>query len=201
MSTDRITAEHRERSPDLPWVDVVIVHTRGESPWVRKAIESVHAQSYANTRLLLINNNDRALTIGAAWNLGAQYGSAKWKLYMGDDDLLAPDLVSTLVCHAEAPLASHIVHSTSLCTLLDDHTGTMIPANVPHTGMFMRSYLLDNPFDELAPRHVGQLAAQALNNRSRLLGKPLTSLVAHSHGYVWRFHPTMVSGATLRQQA
>lgn len=171
----------------LPRVDVLLVQTREEHAWVDAAIASVEQQSYPNTGLWVIDNKDRSLQLGAAWNIGVQASTAELVLLLREEDMLTADLVDTLVTfwHAGKRSTPSLVHVTNFITLLDERTGRMGTAPLAHAGMFLRSMLVEQPFsaelDHTAPNEVLERLKQASTG-------PITFGVAHHHGYVWRNH-------------
>lgn len=185
-----------------PRVDVCMVRVRSsDHQWVRDAYESVNAQSYEHLGLLDLDNTDRELSIGAAWNACVQASTADLLLFMGDDDALTPDLVSCMVdgylwMRKDAP---NLIRVTTNCTLLDDESKLNGVANgIHHTGMFQRAYLLDHPFDEELGHGVGKAMATSIDHSQRLLGQPLSVGIMHHAGYIYRQHAFMASGNPIR---
>lgn len=177
-------------------VAVAVVHSRGANPWVLQALDSVKAQSYANTELVVLDNNDHALTIGAAYNELARFTTAPLVLYLSDDDLLSIDLVASMVAAWEYGRSSNpdLVHCTTNCTAYMDQYGTMVATPLAHLGMFDRAWLLENPFDETLPKGVAQDMHSRLQRRSELARKVYSQTITHHYGYIYRQHVGMAGG-------
>lgn len=189
--------DHTHPAPDLPRVDVLMIRQRAEEhAWVKQARQSIDLQTYPNLGHLEVSNEDHALSIGAAWNLAVRESEAELVLMMGDDDILHGTCVAQLVdeyrfARTQAP---NVVHLTSFCTVLDDASGMMQALPVQHTGMFLRQYLLDNPFDEGLQRNVGQAQVQRIAQAGKESGQPLTMVVASTYPYIFRQHMFMACG-------
>lgn len=176
-----------EQEP-LPRVDVLVVQMREDTAWLDAAVASVEQQGYPNTGLWVIDNLDRSLTLGQAWNIGVQSSSAELVLLLREEDMLTADLVDTLVTfwHAGRRSTPSLVHVTNWITILDERTGRTGAAPLAHAGMFDRSMLVKHPFsaelDHTAPGEVLERIKQVSTG-------PTTFGVAHHHGYVFRNHP------------
>lgn len=178
-------------------VDVVMIQQRPDDhDWVSQALESVMAQRYAHLGLITVDNRDRSATIGACWNAAVKKSTADLVLMFGDDDAMTPDLVSCMVAGWQhmAPAAPNLVHLTTHCTIIDQNASLQAHAQVQHTGMFLRKFLLEHPFDEQAQRHVGALKVQAIAQAQQAMQQPMTMAILHHYGYIYRQHPFMVSG-------
>lgn len=174
----------------LPRVDVVIAQTRSaDDPWLQAAIRSVEQQQYPNTGLWTVDNQDRTLNIGEAWNIGVGASNAPLILLLREEDMLTADLVQTLVTFWELGQRDNpgLVHVTSLMTVLDEQSGRMGSAPMAHAGMFSRETLLAHPFDQAMSHRVAEHLLQRLHNSAKQ-SEPVTFGVAHHHGYIWRNH-------------
>lgn len=200
MAQDRLKYTDLTPEPDAAplRVDVCMIRIRPEEhDWVAGALRSVQEQSYPHLGLLVVDNEDRSLSIGQGWNACVQASDADLLLFVGDDDALAPDLVSGMVsCYRHMQrTAPNLVRVTTNCTVLDDDTGlSAIVPGLHHTGMFLRRYLLDHPFDEELARGVGRSMAHSMDQAQRLLGQPLSVAMMHHAGYIYRQHAFMASG-------
>lgn len=182
-----------------PRVDVVVVNTRGtDHPWTAQAIESVKRQRYEALGLIEVDNTDRALSLGQAWNEAVKASTAPLMLFLREEDFLVEDVVESLVTFylmgkRDVPSLAHV---TTLITLLDERTGFKGTVTLPHAGMFERERLVAHPFDETLSKNV---AAEALDRIGRAMpnGEPMTMGVHHHHGYVWRDHPFRVDALNL----
>lgn len=184
-----------------PKVDVCMIQVRPDDhAWVQEAKQSVSEQVYANLGFLVVDNQDRALSIGSAWNACVEDSDADLLLFLGDDDGMTVDLVSAMVYgyqHMKAK-APNLVHISTNCTILDESSGSVGMAPVQHTGMFLREFLVDHPFDELLARHVGLNKVQAIAQASKAIDQPMSTGIMHHYGYIWRQHMFMNNGRPIR---
>ncbi|WKZ67145.1 MAG: hypothetical protein QY325_04265 [Flavobacteriales bacterium] len=201
---DRISIELFE-APELPTCDVVVVNSRGaDNPWFVACCETVRAQTHPGTRLLVVDNNDHGLSIGAAWNLAADASSATYMLMVGDDDLIMPDLVHTLVMSMEAlrrrPGGEELVQLQSPMTAIDINGRVMCLLEQGHSGLWLREYVARERFNEALERHVAPELQQRMDLRSSLDLKLRHASIGHHYGYRYRQHPGMVSGMKVSYQ-
>jgi glycosyltransferase involved in cell wall biosynthesis len=189
--------EPREEPRTLPSIDVVVVNSRGvDNPWFKHAVRSVHGQSYP-CGLLIVDNNDRALSIGAAYNMAVQESNADLICFLGDDDWMEPDLVASMEACMDMARRQNdgvVIHLTTFCTAVIEHLGKMGQVQLPHMGMFRRDFLLEHPFNEELEKNVGGEMFRRLNDTSKFLGKPVTAAVVHHYGYMYRQHIGQASG-------
>lgn len=200
--------------PTLPLVDVVIVNSRGaRNNWYLQAYETAMEQCYGHTGVLVVDNNDHALSIGAAWNLAVQHSTAEYVLFLGDDDYLAVDVVAhlagTLHHLRSKPTGAELVLISSGMTFVDEfgrpiqqevHYGTAVGhvyLRQHHTGLYLRSFLEGFPFNESLAKHVSTDMQQRVRQRGQLLGKPTMHATTHHFGYAYRQHVGMASGPKL----
>lgn len=199
----RTKRQERQEQRPRPSVDVLLLNSRGANhPWMKQAVASVHAQSYA-CGLLIHDNNDRALSIGAAYNELVAASTADLVVFLNDDDWMEPDLVAGMeAClHIAAEQnAGTVVHLTTFTTLVVEHTKTMHQARLPHLGMFRRQFLVEHPFNEALERNVHADMFQRLGQAGQFLGKPLSASVVHHYGYMYRQHIGQASGMKVEQR-
>lgn len=177
----------------LPKVSIVVVNSRLKTNpmWVKECYDSLKKQTYKNIEIIVIENFDKLITIGKAYNEGAKKAKGKYVLYVADDDFISEDYVSTLVSAIESTEVANAVTVTSYLTMFTTtqsdvkrEARELIP-----TGMWLRKYLLKNPFREYLIRYVDT----ELMNRTKDSG--YSQLIAmHSYGYFYRSHPEQVSG-------
>lgn len=203
MSNKRLRySDHSKSVNTTPLkLDVIMIQQRPDDhPWVLEAKQTVAEQCYPHLGLITIDNIDHQLTIGQAWNLGVQESDADLVLMFGDDDGLCVDCATVLVegfTHLRKK-APNLVHLSSHCTVLNEEDGVSAQVAIAHTGMFLRQYLLDQPFDEDLQRHVGAAKVRAIEHSQRFLGEPLSMAVLHYSGYIYRQHMFMASGNPIR---
>jgi hypothetical protein len=198
--------------PGLASVLIVIVNSRGATnSWFLKALQSAHDQLYPVSGTLVVDNNDHALSIGAAWNLAVQACEADYLLFLGDDDYLSMDvvghLVGTIERMRERPDMRHLVMVSSFCTMIDGDdrpladrgandagVQTMNMVQLHHTGMYRRDWLLDNPFNEILHKHVSTDMQQRIAARGKVINAQTYLATSYHYGYFYRQHIGMVSG-------
>ncbi len=201
--TERLTYTDHSRPVDtMPLkVDVIMVQVRPDDhDWVHQARTSVQEQSYPHLGFITFDNADRSISIGAAWNACIQASDADLVLMYGDDDAMTADLVQSLVDGWKhmAPALPNLVHLTSHCTVVDQDARAQAHATIQHTGMFLRQFLVDHPFDEGLERHVGAMKVQAIGEAQKAMGQPMSMAILHHYGYIFRQHPWMVSGRPIQ---
>lgn len=206
---------------DLPLVDVVIVNSRGsDHKWFRQAYSSAREQTYGHLGVLVVYNNDHALSIGAARNLAARVSNAKWLLFLDDDDYISIDLVAHLASTIEKlrnrPVAtsesslSELVMISSGMTLVDGQDRVLseqkqydngvlghMYMQIHHTGMYLRDWLLKYPADETLSRYVSTDMQRKAIAYGKELGRRTTWATSYHYGYHYRQHIGMVSGEKL----
>lgn len=201
---ERITLhDHSRKKSASPRVDVVIVNSRGlDHPWMKLARQSVQEQTYPNTSLLVVDNNDHALGIGQAFNVAVKASRAPFVQFLGDDDALMRDTIASMVeCFQVGKRgAPSLVHTTTNCMLLHDASGQLGPAPLAHMGMFDRSWLIANPFNEALARGIHTDVRERLQRLEKLSGKPYSLPLIHHYGYMWRQHATMLSQLNIAPQ-
>lgn len=192
----RWTFERSAKDPDPP-VDVVMIQIREPGhPWTKAAEQSLSEQTYPNLQAIIVDNRDRSLSIGEAWNQAVAQSTAGWVLFMGDDDVLSPELVRLLVDHTVEMQRQGmpVIHGTSFTTVLDDQSGISAQANgITHTGMFLRQWLVEHPFDESLANGVGVDMMRQIAEESKRTDQPLSTACAHYYGYLFRQHAFMAS--------
>lgn len=189
--------EAREEARRMPTIDVLMVNSRGaDHPWTKLAVASVHGQSYP-CGLLILDNTDRALSIGAAYNELVRTSDAELVVFLSDDDWIEPDLVGGMeACMhvARQQNAGVVVHLTTFCSVLVDHTQAAGQVHLPHLGMFRREFLLEHPFNETLEKGVHSDMFDRLQRTTKFLGKPVSACVVHHYGYHYRQHIGQASG-------
>lgn len=200
----RTRREERQEARPLPTIDVLMVNSRGaDHTWARQAVDSVHRQSYP-CGLLILDNNDRALSIGAAYNELVRSSNADLVLFLSDDDHLEPDLVASMevLLHLATQQSSGVVvHITTFTTMLVEHLGQALQAQHPHLGMFRRQFLVEHPFNESLEKNIHLDMFERLGRTTQFLGKPVSRTVAHTYGYIYRQHIGQASGMKVAPRA
>lgn len=180
MANNNLFEEHK------PLVTVVMIKSRtGEM--FQEARKSILRQSYPYIEFYIIDNMDKIRSIGNCWNEGVQKAHGKYVFFMGDDDILSPDYIASLVTTVELSSNKNKVGVTSCITAFDGREFKQIKSYP--TGMFKREYVLKYPFDELLPRKVDTRYYDAMQAR----GDDVALAMWH-FGYFYRQHDGMVSG-------
>jgi GT2 family glycosyltransferase len=177
----------------MPVVSIVIVNSRGRKTpeMLQECFNSVRNQSYYNIETIVVDNTDRLITIGKAFNEGVKLAKGEWVLFLGDDDSITPDYVQSLISYiyfgGEAP---PIAVSTFL-TMFTGNNGTIKtePRDLVVTGMWKRSYLLEHPCNEFLTRYVDTDMMERAEER-----KEKMAVLRWHYGYHYRAHPDQVSG-------
>lgn len=191
-----------------PLVDVVIINSRGHkdpgAAWLQQAVGSVREQSYPNIGLFTVDNTDNALTIGKAWNLVAKQSLAKYIMPLGDDDYLALDVIASQVAYIEhylmQPAGKNLVHCTTACMAVSAQGETLALIPNHHTGMFLRSWLVRNPFNAKLKKFVDTEMHRRLLAFEQSKGYKHSCVLGHHYGYAYRQHGGMISGEKVKVQ-
>ena len=165
-----------------PRVDVIVINSRGFSNpgWVKKCFNSIKSQSYSKIGIITVGNLGRKYTIGQCWNAAIARSSAKYVIFVGDDDMIAPTLIHTLVnaIKQARQLDSEVVGASSFMTMMDADDKYLGLMPNPFTGLFDREYLSRNRFDESLKNNVDT----EILNRYNAAGKRIAK-VSHYYGY------------------
>lgn len=175
----------------LPNVAILMAVTRAESnpEYVKMARESVHNQTYPHTRLFEYDNDGKFFTIGKVWNelVRTIPDTYEWVFFLGDDDHISDDMIHTLVHAIFRYNRPNLVQLSTNITVFDDKH--MTQKQLAPTGMWLRKYLLENPFREDLTKFVDVHAMDlAVQNGKELLG------IKYHYGYYYRSHPEQTSG-------
>jgi len=178
---------------DLPIISIVIVNSRGRKhpEWLQECLNSVRGQSYYNIQPIIVENTDRLITIGKAFNEGVKEAKGEWVLFLGDDDWITPDYVSALVSYAYYSGDTKSVCVTTFLTMFhsDGKEVKREPRELAVTGMWRKDYLLEYPACEFLTRYVDTDMMSKTEER----GDKMATLRWH-YGYFYRSHLDQVSG-------
>lgn len=178
-----------------PKVTIVVINSRLKSHpmYVKECFDSLRRQAYKNIQIVIIENTDRLQTIGKCYNEGVKRAKGKYVLFVGDDDFISEDYVSTLVNVIESAEVVNLAGVSSYLTMFHQikETGEVVqePRELIPTGMWLRSYLKKYPFKEYLTKYVdSELMDKAKERGDNLL------IARYSYGYYYRSHPAQVSG-------
>ena len=179
---------------EFPLVSIVVINTRMKSHpmWVKECYDSLRKQTYDKIEVIVIENYSRIMTIGKAFNDGVRKANGRYCLFVGDDDFISEDYVSSLInILSGIPEDDITVGITTFLTVFSDIKGKMTreARELIPTGMWERDYLLENPFKEYLTRYVDT----ELMDRAKAQGKELLT-IRHHYGYYYRSHPHQSSG-------
>lgn len=177
----------------LPIVSVVIVNSRGrKSPeMLQECLDSLRNQSYYNIEPVIVENVDRLITIGKAFNEGVKIAKGEWVLFLGDDDFITPDYVQALISYLYFSGETQPVAISTFLTMFTEinTTTSKEPRELIVTGMWRREYLVKYPFAEYLTKYVDTDMMQQTEQR----GDKMIVLRWH-YGYFYRSHFDQVSG-------
>lgn len=208
--TDKINANAkyfatRKVTGTVPLVSIVCVNTRmyTNNDWVREAYASFREQDYPDIEVIIIENTDKMITIGKAFNEGVKAAHGEFVLFVGDDDLITFDYVGSLVNYYNTQANNpKVIGVTSFLTMFRVEDGKMKsePRELIPTGMWKRSWLLENPFKEYLTKYVDTELMESAKEQGFLY----PPCIWH-YGYFYRSHEKQVSGhkalATHRETA
>jgi glycosyltransferase involved in cell wall biosynthesis len=180
--------------PSLPRVSIIMVVSRQKShpKYVRRAVESVKAQTWGNLDFIQILNNDRQSSIGTCFNEGVKQSTAKYCLFIGDDDVIQPELVQFLVdfhLRAKKIVGDKLVGSTCHMTFNNEEEGTKGYFPAPFQGMYERVFLLNYRYNTALKHNVDTEHIQRIQKAGFAV-----ACCEYYQGYHYRIHKDMVSG-------
>ena len=134
----------------LPAISVIVIDSRShlKPKWVQKAVDSVGEQTLRNIELVILDNTERAHSIGKMFNQGVEKAKADWVFFLGDDDFISIDYLSSLKSFIDKYATEDTVVCTTYTTFFDDEKKAMSIRTNSAMGCFRREYLLENKFDE-----------------------------------------------------
>lgn len=179
------------RGNSSPFFSIVIVDSRSDkfSHWVEKAVYSVKKQTLENIELILIENIGKEHSIGKCFNEGMKLASGRWVYFLGDDDYLSFDYLSSLKCFIDNFSDHKTVIATTNSTFFTTDGKEVSAKDKAVMGSFLKDYWGDSPFDETLEKWVDVEAYE----RAEKDGKE--AIVCRWHyGYFYRQHNNNVSG-------
>jgi len=191
---DLFNSKLQSKKRKSPKVTIAVVNSRLKSQplFVKECYDSLRNQTYPNIQIVIIENYDKLITIGKCFNNAVKRAKGKYILFVGDDDFITPDYVTTLVDIAENSNIAQLVGISSYLTLFsqkEDGTIRREARELIPTGMWVTKFLRKYPFKEYLTRYIDT----ELMDRAKELG--FNQVVAqHSYGYFYRSHNTQVSG-------
>jgi glycosyltransferase involved in cell wall biosynthesis len=181
----------QELIPGIPIVSIVVINSRGlKAPeMLKECFDSIREQSYPNIEPVVVTNFDKLMTIGKAFNDGVRKASGEWILFLGDDDRIAPDYVSSLITFASGIGDPKMAYVSTFLTMFNG-MGKAEPRELVPTGMWKKEYLLENPFKEYLTRYVDT----EIMERVEKSPDHNSYLMRWHYGYFYRSHSEQVSG-------
>ncbi len=177
----------------LPIVSIVVINSRGrkEPQMLQECYESIRTQTYPNIEPIVVNNIERIMTIGKAFNDAVKIAKGEWILFVGDDDRITPDYVQSLMAFAHSNGNEEMVGVSSFLTMFTGTNGTMKaePRDLAVTGMWKKEYLVQYPFAEYLTKYVDTDLMQQTEQRGLKQG-----CMRWHYGYFYRAHKDQVSG-------
>lgn len=168
-----------------PLVSVVVVDSRSKTnkDWVDMCLLSIARQTYKNIEIIKIDNTDKKMSIGAAFNRGKSKASGEWILFVGDDDYIAGDYVAVLIENIKSlsEAGRKVTGISTYQTIFNEET--RYASALPVMGMFDAEYLKEHDFDEsLSVRVDHHFIMDAVNSGETIF------VVSHNFGYFHRKH-------------
>lgn len=177
----------------LPVVSIVVINARGKSnpEYLKMCFDSIRNQSYPNIEPVVIENFDKLATIGKCFNVATQKAKGDWVYYLGDDDMLSPDFIQSLMTYLQEPGNESLVSVTTYLTMFrfNELKANQEPRQLTPTGLWKRSHVLEYPFPEYLTRYVD--TAYIEENKAKGFHQ---ALVGWHYGYFYRSHTGQVSG-------
>lgn len=185
---------------EFPKITVGIVHSRdgltthGET-WLDKAVSSINKQLCpSDIDIIIIDNLNHSKSIGKCYNEIAEQSSSEWVFFLGDDDYIKPTYLSSLISwvmelevSGSEPPESYVQVSgycMAFSTDISEGKVVKVPLQRIPQGMWRRSYILENKFDETLTRYVDT----ELYNRTNEDPSANMAVVDWDFGYYYRQH-------------
>lgn len=174
-----------------------IVKSREE--YLEKAIQSLKMQTYLkhhNFNIHIIDNMDKKLSIGKAFNQIADECKTDLVMYLGDDDWLDECYIENCMNHYELrkemyPQPIGIVTS---CLYIEDENGLTYPCSKMPTGFWNAEYVRQRRFDETLPQQVDSEFVVRVREAQEAGEKTCVIQIESEFGYYYRQHGKNVSG-------
>jgi len=174
----------------FPKVAIGIVKTREHL--VADAIKSAERQLYPeDIDIVVIDNLDKKKSIGKCYNEIAEKTEADWIMYLGDDDIIVPTYIITLIARLlelSVDDKYNVVCLTTYCILYNDKSNKQLNRVVQ--GMWNRKYVLENRYDETLDKLVDIDLFRRTNEREDLT----IALVPYMNGYYYGQGTDNISG-------
>jgi len=177
---------------NLPKVGIVIAHGHNNQKWFDDCLKSCQTQLYPNFKIQVEENIDRSRSIGKCWNDAvAKLEDCKYVFFIGDDDYISADMLfsSVTVLEMTRALDPLYVQVSTYITMVDergDQDGYMM--RIP-TGLWLREWLVEHPFDEKLKRFVDATHFDKLKSFGNKL-----QLMSYHFGYYYRQHNKQITG-------
>lgn len=191
-TTDRISIE---TGSTAPLVSVIVIDSRSKTnkDWVDICLQSVRIQWFKDWELIVIDNTDKKLSIGAAYNEAVKYATTDWVYFLGDDDYIQPDFLGSLYRFAieSDKMVPKLAGATSYGFVFNEKTEQMgLLKKVPF-GMAKREKILEYKLDEALTKHID---VDFWNRLEISKGKHNVAIMYWNYGYFYRSHDKQVSG-------
>jgi len=173
-----------------PTLTVAITQTRRK--YMADLLNSLRMQGF-DFKVEILDNMDKEKAIGKCFNELADRCKSEWILYVGDDDYLADDYIST-VMSAYARRAKIYPHTVGLLTATHAFDDSGKFQLLPHysTGFWKADYVRKERFNETLVRQVDtEFLQRAQSNPDR---KDTLLWFTWIAGYMYRQHDANVSG-------
>jgi len=184
-------SKNRDKYPDIT---IGIVATRTDM--YERAITSVNAQIYPGKVFLkILNNFDKRLSIGAAFNRLVEQCKTPYITFLGDDDYIQPDYIAALIArrYIDTQETDSAVGYTCYLTLWNEEKSMIYEAAAP--GLWETAYLLENKFDESLEKYVTASHYEEVVKRGDTI-----ALADWYFGYMYYQHSGNTSGNKFEEE-
>lgn len=172
----------------LPSLSVGIVKTRNQ--YLPQLMNSIAMQDYP-CNVIILDNTDKTKSIGKCFNELAEKCKTDFILYVGDDDVLAEDYISSaMYAYARRQnLYQNVSAILTGATIFDDNGRREYSGSYP-TGFWNPEFVTKHRFDETLIRQVDT----EFISRANKVGEGVMMRLPWIVGYYYRQHDKNISG-------
>jgi glycosyltransferase involved in cell wall biosynthesis len=179
---------------------VGIVKTREE--YLPKLMQSLKNQSCLDRydfEVAVLDNMNKSMSIGKAYNTLADNCKTDLILYVGDDDWLDECYIDNCLSHYETrkEMYPQPVGVATNCLYIENEMGTAYPCSKMPTGFWNAEYVRGRRFNEQLPQQVDSEFVDRVR-QAQEQGEPSCVIqIENEYGYYYRQHNNNVSGNKL----
>lgn len=190
----------RQSVNGMPKVAICVANTRqwDHLIWYKECLDSIRNQIYPNIVPLIIDNQDRLMTIGKCWNDAADSTDAKYIYFLGDDDFITDDFITSSVDAIEKERAKDekVVGMASYLQMFStelDEQGKAVtqlePRELIPTGMWLTDFIKSERFVEYKIKQVDTEFMDRIAEKGFI-----QKAMKWHYGYYYRTHSGQTSG-------